>query len=62
MSKKPEGIKIQLTEEQKKEMEEFRKLFCSCDNQSKNAQYVEGHMGVNHGWICTNCDHFVQIG
>lgn len=62
MSKEPEVFKIKLTEDQKKEMEEYRKLFCSCDNQSEIPQYVEGHMGVHHGWICTNCNHFVQIG
>ena len=45
-------IDLDVTE---KEMEEYNNLFCKCD-------YLEHYKGVNHGWICPKCKHFVQIG
>ena len=56
-------IDLDVTE---KEMEEYNNLFCKCDYLEKhpniNAEYVEHYKGVNHGWICPKCKHFVQIG
>ena len=47
-------------------MEEYNNLFCKCDYFEKhpniNPEYVEHYKGVNHGWICPKCKHFVQIG
>lgn len=62
MSFKVETFTIELTEEQKEEMKEFQNLFCSCEEQTETPKYVEGHLGVNHGWICEKCEKFVQIG
>lgn len=61
--KNPNVVTIVLeTEEEKQEMAEYAKLFCNCKEPSETPEYVTNHNGVNHGWICTKCDKFVQIG
>lgn len=52
-------IDVDVTEE---ELEEEMKLYCSCDEIDDNPQYVENHLGVNHGYICRRCKKFIQIG
>ena len=45
------------------ELESYRRrLFCSCKEPDSEPEYREGHLGVNHGWVCRKCDKFVQIG
>lgn len=47
----------------KEEMEEYNKLFCECKNPNYNtSKYVENYNGVSHGWICSKCKKFLQIG
>lgn len=54
------------TEEEKEKLAEYQKLFCDCEidhTEEENApRYEEGHLGVDHGWVCEECDKFVQIG
>lgn len=54
-----ETTEINISEEA---LNEYMALFCNCEEEDDNPQYVENHMGVNHGWICRKCRKFVQIG
>lgn len=58
-----EEIELDISDD---DFNEYLKLFCDCgyieDNPHISPEYVEGHMGVDHGWICPKCKKFVQIG
>lgn len=62
-----------MSEEELEAFEKEQELFCDCgyldEHPNENPIYVEkGHevegVGVcqKHGWICPNCNKFVQIG
>lgn len=56
-------LDLDITQE---ELEEYGKLFCSCNYLKKHPniypEYVEHYKNVSHGWICPKCKKFVQIG
>lgn len=61
----PNRVRVILeTEEEKAEVNKYAELFCDCKDKDEDdhPRYAEGHMGVNHGWVCNTCDKFVQIG
>lgn len=57
---------IQMDEEfLEQAQKEEKDLWCNCggaDNPNIEKEYVEDYLGVDHGWICTKCGKFVQIG
>lgn len=56
-------LDLNVTQEQ---LDEYDNSFCKCDFRKENStlhvDYVEHYKGVSHGWICTKCKKFVQIG
>ncbi|MNV56541.1 hypothetical protein D3C71_1488320 [compost metagenome] len=56
--KNPKEIEIYM--ELKKGVED--KFWCHCGCSDNNVQYVENYKGVGHGYICTYCKRFVQVG
>lgn len=37
------------------------KTWCTCENKN-DTNFVQNYQGVSHGWICTRCKRFVQMG
>lgn len=60
-----ETTTLNMSEDFDELVKEEEKLWCDCggvDNPDVEKKYVEDYMGVDHGWICSNCGKFVQIG
>lgn len=59
---KIESIDLEELGISKEDWDEYLGLFCKCDKPSEDHVYVKNYNGVNHGYICTKCKKFIQIG